>query len=1361
MSVKPTTALSDSERNARNAAVRSAAGTWASQLIDLGGRNTLLYYRDLKVGTLDLTDASAASLSQLLDGRTVRLSKLFPLERQAEVARRSRTVTAKSKENFEERGLSTLYIACGMATWTADSTSTATPAAPVLLAQIAIRSLGASEADYELTITDDWEPNPTLLHLLASTHQVEIAADDLLEAVERTGNLDAANDALKQLAAAVPGFSVSSRTVVGNFSYVKQPMVLDLESAIDVMADNDLIAALAGDGAAVAALRSASIGVGTDQPDRSPPADEFIPIDADASQHYVINAAVNGVHLVVQGPPGTGKSQTIANLIATLSARGRSVLFVAEKRAAIEAVVSRLDRVGLKDLVLDLHGGSSRKRMAQELRRVYDGNSTVPAVSRDSDDARLESRRTRLNSHAAALHERRDPWGLSAYELQSLLIGVPEALRVPQRLAGRDLAALSGPTFEIVADAISDWVTGGGPSVDRQLTPWSRASARVTTSTEAEAALLCARLLSSDTLPSAVNHLDEAIGTCGLLRPASIAIWSDTLALLHGVAEVQASAQPAIWSLDLAALLTDLQPATGSGVSRATATAFNSSYRKAKKLIGEVLRSPLKGHDLHRIVALAVSTKADWLQRCVDGGLPRLPANLDGTSGSYSRLTAELAALGAYVGTSGLMDTDTPETQRSIEALLSDQATLFKLPRLHDLTVAIDSAGLAGVRSLVVERGLDAAAARKMSEYTWAASILDHVCLHDPEVGAFDGATHSKHVQEFVDADRSQIAAGASKVRRAVAENLINVRNANPQGDALVASEVKKKSRHRTLRELTQMAPDVLLALKPCWAMSPLAVSQLLDARQLFDVVVFDEASQVPPADAIPALMRAKQAIVAGDAKQLPPTAFFASATLDDEADAESQLGDLTTGSESVLDAMANVVTAGSMTLRWHYRSRDERLIAFSNAQPSLYDWQMVTFPGTAGHDAIRHIHVPWKASAGSSDESSSAEVQRVVELITDHAHVTPELTLGVIAMGIKHAERITAALKQARNGDPVLDEFCDRDPAEPSFVKNLERVQGDERDAIILSVGFGKGPDGRMLYRFGPINNPGGERRLNVAVTRARSQMTVVSSFLPTDLDPTKLRSEGAKMLGRYLTYAASGGADLGPVHLTHPSLNHFEVDVRDRLTAAGVKLVPQLGVSGYFIDFAACHPERPGEFVLAIEADGASYHASATARERDRLRQDHLERLGWRFHRIWSTDWFRNREAEIAKAVVAWEAAIAQSDQNMVSAGDSAFVEPPEPGPSLVSARVAEPEREAPRRLSVRPVIYVGMQIDTYRPEQLVDIVTWVASDGYLRTDSELLDAVVTAMGYKKRGSKIVERLQRAIGAYRLREKANRSAK
>lgn len=1328
---------------------------WAGQLIDLGGRNTLLYYRDLKVGTLDLTGANPDALSALLEGKTVRLSRLVADVNLQEAGRRCRTVAAKARENFEERGLSTLYIARGLATWSTESGATATPSAPIFLAQVALKPVSAMEADFELVLIDEWEPNPTLLHTLKSVFKISVDPDALVELMDADSELETAFAMLEDQAQGVAGFAIASRTVIGNFSYVKQPMVVDLETAIDTMLENNVIAALSGDRGAIASMRAGAIDVGTDEPDRTPPANEFLVLDADASQHFVINAALRGAHLVIQGPPGTGKSQTIANLIASLSGHSKSVLFVAEKRAAIDAVVSRLAKVGLKDLVLDLHGGgSSRKKMAQELRVVYEGNATVRPVSRMQEDARLIECRSRLNRHAAALHSRREPWACSVYELQSRLIGLPDDLRVQVRLPKGALHQLNSEKLSSIKEMLSEWISLGGPTVEHRLTPWSRAADSISTNADAQSALTATRVLYEQTLPDSTQKLERVLRTCGLRRPQTVEAWADVLELLHNVSEIEAKADPTIWTLDLHSVLTSIQPSADSVLRRAAAALFDSEYRRAKKLVRELMSDPPAGREFYNFVHRARGVLDRWASLRNDNGLPRLPVNLNGTTGAYRQLTHELAALGAFFGSGSLTNFDTPETEQSLEALLDDSDTLFRLPTLNRLAHLIDRAGFAKIRQLVTARSLGVFEAQQLVEYVFCMSALEEISLEDNEIATFDGDRHSQFVAEFQAVDREHVQHGAARVRRAAAETLLSVRNNNPDGDSVIRHEVKKQRRHRTLRELTQIAPDILLALKPCWAMSPLAVSQLLDARKIFDVVIFDEASQVPPADAVPAIMRASQVIVAGDSKQLPPTAFFASTTLDDQSSdaTESDSDAFTEGMESILDAMANIVTAGAVSLDWHYRSRDERLIAFSNAQPTLYNWQMQTFPGAAAHDALRHVYVPWHPGGAMNEESSSAEVKRVVELIAGHARMNPQWSLGVIAMGIKHADRIAEALRRARGQDSVLNDFCEMHPSEPIFVKNLERVQGDEREAIILSVGYGKSADGRMLYRFGPINNSGGERRLNVAVTRARSQMTVVSSFLPTELDPSKLRSEGAKMLARYLTYAASEGSDLGGVQREHPELNHFEMDIRDRLTAAGIPLEEQKGVSGYYLDFAARHPDRPGEYVLAIEADGARYHSSPTARERDRLRQTHLENLGWRFHRIWSTDWFKNREREIAKALSAWQAACALADQDQVSMH---LRQPDDFLDSSTGDSESELNHTGPTavRSARRPKIQSALPIDQYSTRELNEIVKWVASDGLLRTDAELLDEVVREMGYQRRGSKIVSRVERAIAAYRKR--------
>jgi very-short-patch-repair endonuclease len=549
-----------------------------------------------------------------------------------------------------------------------------------------------------------------------------------------------------------------------------------------------------------------------------------------------------------------------------------------------------------------------------------------------------------------------------------------------------------------------------------------------------------------------------------------------------------------------------------------------------------------------------------------------------------------------------------------------------------------------------------------------------------------------------------------------------------------------------------------MTALKPCWAMSPLVVSQLLPGdRPYFDIVIFDEASQVLPADAIPAILRGRSLVVAGDAQQLPPTSFFSAASDGEQDEQQAILDDgtinlaLTSGYESILDVLTAGLGPGrTRSLTWHYRSRDERLIAFSNSW--IYDRSLTTFPGILGQDCLSHELVAQGEQVAGQEDSVTAEVERVVDLVLAHAEQRAHESLGVITMGIKHAERIDVRLRDRLSQLPHLHSYFD-DPSadERFFVKNLERVQGDERDAIILSIGYGKSGDGRLLYRFGPLLQQGGHRRLNVAVTRARSRMTLVSAFSHQDMDPNRPMQDGVKMLRAYLQFASTRGASLGDVAMEKPALNPFEISVRDRLVAAGIPLTAQYGVAGYWIDFAAAHPLQPGRMVLAIEADGATYHSSPTARDRDRLRQEQLERLGWSFHRIWSTDWFSDPDKCVSRAKMAYDRAVEAADAEdrkrayaQETRGKAVFAARGTVEPDSSPAPAGPPPS---RRSGAKPSVTLGMPITEYSDKTLIDLVRWIESDTLLRTEDEVFDEFVLALGFRRRGSRIRAAFDRVL--------------
>ena len=423
--------------------------------------------------------------------------------------------------------------------------------------------------------------------------------------------------------------------------------------------------------------------------------------------------------------------------------------------------------------------------------------------------------------------------------------------------------------------------------------------------------------------------------------------------------------------------------------------------------------------------------------------------------------------------------------------------------------------------------------------------------------------------------------------------------------------------------------------------MSPLSVSMLRPPCEWFDVVIFDEASQILPADAITAIKAAKQVVVAGDDRQLPPTSFFASGDpKDDEIAEETEFtDDIQVGNyESILALMKSIVTKPRQ-LQWHYRSRDERLIAFSNKR--IYK-SLITFPNSDQIGTLNFVNAGSGPEAISMGATNKAEVRKVVELVVEHAKNRPNESLGIIALGTPHANAIETAMNAERDLNHELDEFMELHPDERFFIKNLERVQGDERDAIILTAGYGRNEKGEMRYNFGPINGKHGERRLNVATTRAKQRMTLVTTFTELDLEKSQCAAGGMSFLRDYVAYVRSGGDNFGDTEAIRPEINAFERSIQVRLERAGLVLEPQYGVGKYLIDFAVRNPINPSVFALAIECDGASYHSQPTARERDRLRQELLENRGWKFHRIWSTDWFRDPDLEVIRCLQALEEVI-----------------------------------------------------------------------------------------------------------------------
>jgi very-short-patch-repair endonuclease len=442
--------------------------------------------------------------------------------------------------------------------------------------------------------------------------------------------------------------------------------------------------------------------------------------------------------------------------------------------------------------------------------------------------------------------------------------------------------------------------------------------------------------------------------------------------------------------------------------------------------------------------------------------------------------------------------------------------------------------------------------------------------------------------------------------------------------------------RHIPVRQLIGRIPTLLPRLKPCVLMSPLSVAQYLEAsHEAFDLVIFDEASQIPVWDAIGAIARGKQLIVVGDPKQLPPTNFFSSASDDEDDRTPEEHKDL----ESILDEL---MTNGlrHKRLQWHYRSRHEGLITFSNRQ--YYDNELLTFPSPeTAHGGVRFRHLPEARYDKGKSRTNLGEAKALVKELVSRLRADngPRRSYGVVTFSQAQQQLVENLLDEERRRFPEIENhFGDEPPVEGEsvFVKNLENVQGDERDVILFSICYGMDEAGKLSMNFGPLNRDGGERRLNVAVTRAKHEVLVFSGLRGDQIDLTRTRSRGVRDLKFFLDFAERGPRAL--VAATHSSAtadpdSEFERMVADRIRAAGFEVHHQVGCSGYRIDLAVVDPTAPGRYLLGIECDGATYHRAATARDRDKLRQMILEDLGWKLHRIWSTDWWHDPGNQVAK--------------------------------------------------------------------------------------------------------------------------------
>ena len=1224
---------------------------WAEELVDLTAVNDLINFKPTKTTTIYPLDEA---VDRLLKGESLLLSEISDFSDEVN-SKASRSVIGKSKENFDQFGLKTLKLASGFASWNTDLLSNTN--APVLTYPLVIENPNSQFKNIKLHIESEFpELNKVLLLHLKLRMGINIDSELIEEAEE-----DGSDQVIKVFQGLCPpdlSLKLKDGYAIKNLRYRNLSMVGDLLEAANSSLENDLIAAIAGNSSAQQKLASNVVKVPKNDPDYVLPENEFLILDADSSQQWAINSALKGQDLVIEGPPGTGKSQTIANLIASFMAEGKNVLFVADKRAAIDAVKKRIDLVGLSDCFLDLHSADRfRKNPAEPFLEDLKALASIPNIDCSVNQLDLSKSRQILVSRSTQVTELNDPWNCSYLDV------------VRYAIESRDFV---GDSFQINSSEVSELKPEKFEEIKRSIKEIFKLSAQQLLAPDFP--------LSSSIREGALNSLTEV----QTIRKASENLQKSLEIIIAWVSKTKVNTRDALDTPSKVEIVCDHidELKTTDIVNIETPTIIpdeelniverilkkNRIFRwfyfltdkEYRELLSKVKKNIIKGNK-YSAINLRASIKTLYSKNhLINIGINPLHANRP------DELTACLQAIGKTTATLNKqinelvgLDSQFPQMKEIADKLESHRNKIPLAVSLGEELTRLSELGLS-------ETGLKAQTINDLFTSTqsaeniykkivsaWATNVEEELRLSKRAL-TFDREYLDQTVTTFRQSDQSHISTTGKRIRALIADRAHEVSQRFPQQVQKIRTEAAKKRRRLPARKLFAAVPELLKSLKPCWAMNPLAVSQLLPRDEpYFDVVIFDEASQIETVQGISSILRGKQTIVAGDSKQLSPTqsSFFASSDDSDEsatfnADEEDAAFNAATETESLLEAvkLALPPVIGTKTLQWHYRSEDERLIAFSNKHQNLYNSKLITAPSTSS-EAPFGFHQVEGSISEITGKSPKAEVQKTVELVIDHLKNKPDQSLAVIAFGSVHARNIENQFHKVIGENSRLSLAPEDRPEEEFIIRHLETIQGDERDAIILSTGYGPKAIGKLRNDFGVLNrseNDFGLRRLNVAITRARKRVDVVTTIKPYEYDDNQLTNVGAKGLVQYLRFVHSGGSDLGDLSTKKIPMNAFEQDIFDALTGKGIGLVPQYGVSGYRLDFAVQHPEEKGRFVLALEADGASYHSSDTARDRDRIRQNHLERLGWKFHRIWSTDWFLNKEKELELAIMNIEQAI-----------------------------------------------------------------------------------------------------------------------
>ena len=1202
--------------------------TWLAGLDSYSGADTALAFVKTDHGSIDLSHAHPSGLAQLLAGRKTRLSTLIrETEHYAAAKKAAAALRAKIFELSTDRGIDVGYLGAGMVRWSAvGGEHGGDICAPVLLAAVAL-TVRPGQDDYELQLMEQAQVNPAVVKYLAEHFNIHLDAAALGRLAYSTARFDPAPvlERVRTLLAPMFGATVDHELVVSTFAFLadhlKDPTLLagsKLLSQLQAHCEDDVLPVeLEPDFGRFAAL------------DDRHPGDEIFVRDADPQQQFVLDMVRNGESVLVSTPPGTGQTQTAINAIAQLVHDGKNVLVVGERRGTLNELAQIFTDHDLDSLLLQLSAHTGPQQIKSQLVRSITRNEKATEPKLEALHETLVDHRHQLVDHVASLHNVRERWGCSPYEaMQSLaeLTSIHPAPATTVRLKRSVLDSIRDRTE--LTDRLRRAAMLGAFSQVAVNSAWH--GARMVTRKETEAAFALAEEL-YEKVPGFAEKMSEVAEFGQIRQGNSFAQWGDQLDMLVAIRESldKFNADVFDWPTD------EMIAATATAAWRRERGIEMPALQRARfrRNAKDLVRPGVHISDLHASLVLVSEQGHLWAKAATTKRHPTVPSGLAELSRTYQELRKKLLSLGAVlertVDGGDLLNFNARELIGRLEALVASQDSLEHLPERTLLWEGMQEQGLGELLDDLARREVPAEQTAAELELAWWQSALEAMISGDEYLAMSDGDNLRRLEAEFRLADQAHVASGPGRIRWGLAQKWTKILAApHRQGEML--RNLLKDGRV-SMAALVAQTPDLLRNLAPVFVLSPLAVPSALPEGYRFDAVVILDAESTSLQSALPALARADQVVAFGDEQTACPKSF--SVAVGTPGDAGSGPHPL----ESVFGALSRILPRHRLTVS--YRAVDEDLIR--QLSSGFYDSQLERLPdGRALSGLERSLTVDYlpdgKGLPGAGDggvESVVAEVNRVVDLVFEHARVRPRESLAVITASDRHATRVAQAIRLQMANHPLLADFFASGP-ESFRVVTVDRAAGLVRDRVIFSLGYGRTPHGRALHGFGPLSEPDGRSKFALAMTRARTHIHILTCFRPEDLDESRL-SYGAVDFFELLDRELSGNSLLGtPATRALDSEREtgedpLVADLADRLSARGARVWHHYDGA---LDLAAAadpisllgREEHEIPEPVAVESDGTAQYQAMSVRERSRLRPQMLERLGWRYVPLWTIEVF-----------------------------------------------------------------------------------------------------------------------------------------